>query len=167
MQPTPGKFAPASDQPEHVGQTARVSSSTELGAGRRWADYALAVAGVMPIWLGVLAHFVFPSSGSAWARLSIFWAGALLIFLGGVRRGLTFSEVGGGRWSELATMIALFSIGVVTMAIDNLAIAIAGCVFAGIGDSVAARRRQAPDYFVWLRPLQLGSTALVLSLLAL
>ena len=83
------------------------------------------------------------------------WAGSLLAFFAGVRRGLTFSEAGGGRAGELATMLAAFGLGVVSLVLVSPAVAAVGLGGVGVLDAVAARRREAPGYFVAFRPPQM------------
>src|SRR4051812_1986125 len=48
--------------------------------------------------------------------LGILWAGAILVFLSGVYRGLAFRTPGGAHASQLATMLWLFLAGLLALA---------------------------------------------------
>ena len=94
------------------------------------------------------------------------WAGGLLCFFAGVRRGLTFSERRGGAWAEVATFLALFFAGVVGIALAQPLLLALGFVGAGVADVFAARRGEAPRYFARLRPAQCAVAAVALVSLA-
>ncbi len=92
------------------------------------------------------------------SRLGSLWAGAVLCFLAGVRRGLSFRQPGGSTVSEIGTMATLFSLGAASVLLPRgrppvLAL-IGGFVLLGVGDTRAARREEAPRYFARLRPVQ-------------
>ena len=80
------------------------------------------------------------------------WAGGLLCFFAGVRRGLTFSERRGGAWREVATFLLLFFAGVAGIALAQPLLLALGFVGAGAAGVLAARRGEAPSYFARLRP---------------
>lgn len=91
----------------------------------------------------------------AWGVL---WAGALLTFLAGVRRGVSFRTEGGPRRAQLVTMLWIFALGVATLALGpplGLLTALAGFLTLWLVDPRAARRAEVPAYFARLRPLQL------------
>ena len=113
----------------------------------------------------------------AWDELillaTILYGAAILLFLSGVRRGVSFRTPGGPTFMQIATMLALFCLGLgallVVVILGNRVIAldllIAGFVAVAILDPIAARRGEAPLFFARLRPLQIPIA--VLSLAAL
>ncbi len=92
-------------------------------------------------------------------RLGSLWAGAVLCFLAGVRRGLSFRQPGGSTVSEIGATVSLFSLGAGSLVLPrgraSLLTLLSGFVLLGIGDTRAARRGEAPRYFARLRPVQL------------
>lgn len=89
------------------------------------------------------------------------WAAAILIFISGVRRGLSFGEEQRGETGPLAAEIAAalgyFAIGLVAILLRvqfALLILMLGYALVGVLDRRAARARRAPRYFARLRPLQ-------------
>jgi uncharacterized protein DUF3429 len=90
------------------------------------------------------------------------WGSAILLFLSGVRRGLSFRTERGPTWSQIVTMLALFCMGLGALAallIDALLVALL-VLLAGFGavvvlDPIAAHRGEAPLYFSKLRRLQM------------
>jgi hypothetical protein len=87
------------------------------------------------------------------------WGGALLIFLGGVRRGLSFFTDGGPRTAQIVTMLWLFLLGCAALLVVP-AIAypllVVGYGSIALLDPPAARRGDAPAFFARLRPPQMG-----------
>lgn len=97
------------------------------------------------------------------------WAAAILIFLAGVRRGLSFFTAGGPRPAQVATSVALFVLGLGgLLAPPRLALAIiaAGYVAVAVLDPVAARQGEAPRHFARLRPPQMALFLVGLALLS-
>ena len=102
-------------------------------------------------------------------QLVALWGSAILLFLSGVRRGLSFRAEGGPMSAQMATMLALFCMGVGAIAallIDALLVALI-VLLAGFGavfvlDPIAARRGEAPLYFSRLRRLQIPIILLAL-----
>lgn len=92
-------------------------------------------------------------------RLALAWSACLVSFLGGVRRGLTFSEARGGRVAEIASMFLLFALALAALVVGSLVLGAAGLACAGALDAAAGRRREAPGYFRTFRPLQMGLCA--------
>ncbi len=89
----------------------------------------------------------------------VFWGAALLIFLSGVRRGLSFRTEGGPRWTQLAMFAWLFWTGVAALlapASWALALLLAGFISLLVLDPIAARRGEVPLYFARLRPWQMA-----------
>ena len=126
--------------------------STRLGDGKEdprartpWVSLLLAYAAMVPVVAG---------SAAAWA-----WPGGVLCFLAGVRRGLSFRQPGGPTLAQIAAMLWLFVLGVGSLLspwlVPALGPRIAGFATMAVLDPVAARRREAPRYFVRLRPVQM------------
>ena len=105
------------------------------------------------------------------AALAVWWGGALLVFLAGVRRGLSFRTPGGPRTPEMAAMLWLFALGLGALASTNVVVG-SGLLLAGFAslmiiDPVAAWRGEAPPFFARLRPVQMAiPTASFAALLA-
>lgn len=136
------------------------ASSLVLGYGPMLLLPVLAIAG----WI----------AGGWWSALIVsagqLWAGALLIFIAGVRRGYAFSIEGGTRPFLIAAMLWLFVLAIVGLVAPW---GVGFCaLFVGYGsvallDPKAATRGELPRHFAKLRPPQmavamLGITALLL-----
>ncbi len=91
-------------------------------------------------------------------RPTIGWAAAVLCFLAGVRRGLSFRQPGGSKLRDLADMFGLFVFGAGGIVLPRPRIAatslLLGYATLGLRDPQAARRGEAPRYFARLRPIQ-------------
>jgi Protein of unknown function (DUF3429) len=91
--------------------------------------------------------------------LTVLWGGAVLAFLAGVRRGLSFRTPGGPAPAQLATSLGLFALGFAALAVSQTAVAVslllAGYAALGVLDPRAADRHEAPPYFARLRPAQM------------
>ena len=127
----------------------------------------LGYAPMLPIVIAALATWFAPHPWPIVATsLGILWSAAILLFLAGVRRGLSFRTPGGERFVQLATMAWFFALGVgafvVPTAATALAILIVGYVSVAILDPIAARRQEVPAHFARLRPLQMGLGTLAL-----
>ncbi len=124
-----------------------------------FASLVLAYAAMVPMVASAGAVLLAPRRWRGPASgLGSLWAGAVLCFLAGVRRGLSFRQPGGSTVSEIGTMASLFSIGAGSLLLPRgrppvLAL-LGGFVLLGIGDTRAARREEAPRYFARLRPVQ-------------
>jgi uncharacterized protein DUF3429 len=132
---------------------------------------ASASAGVIPIAVGTGASLVLPSGASrAVERLTCRWAGALLCFLAGVRRGLSFREESGPTAGQLGTAFWLFLSGAGALFLPGrilpLLLLLLGFGSEVVLDPMAARRREAPRYFARLRPVQLAVPILSLVVLS-
>ncbi|APX87801.1 DUF3429 domain-containing protein [Methylorubrum extorquens] len=124
------------------------------------------VAGAVLVWIlrGPMAEAVF--------TLTLLWGYAILLFLSGVRRGVSFRTEGGATLAQIATMLSLFLLGygaLIAFALSKPVIAL-GLLIVGfteitILDPIAARRGEAPLFFERLRPAQIPLA--VLSLAAL
>ncbi|UYY59829.1 DUF3429 domain-containing protein [Sphingomonas sp. S2-65] len=105
------------------------------------------------------------------ADAALVWSAAILLFLSGVARGLSFFTEGGPRLTQLATMGLRFGLGVAALALP-LTLAWIALIFGyaslAITEPPAARHGEAPSYFAQLRPIQalIAVAGLVLCLLA-
>lgn len=100
--------------------------------------------------------------------LAIFWGAAILIFLAGVRRGLSFRTEGGPRTAQLAVMFWLFLLGLGALSVSPafaLALLLAGYGSLAVLDPIAARRAEAPLYFARLRPPQMAIAAVSIAVM--
>ena len=87
------------------------------------------------------------------------WGAAILAFLAGVRRGLSFRTPGGERPAQIMTVIYLYLLAIGALLVPlpmALALLVMGFVSLGILDPGAARRQEAPLFFARLRPLQMA-----------
>lgn len=136
---SPGMPAPRTDTPARTPPL-----SLLLGYGP---------AALLPV-LGVLAWM-----GQPWAlEAGRLWGAAILLFLAGVVRGLSFFTESGPRWPQLAAMMARFVPGLLALALwlpAALALLIAGYAGVWLFDPWAARHGEAPRYFARLRPPQM------------
>ncbi|MDT7952773.1 MAG: DUF3429 domain-containing protein [Acetobacteraceae bacterium] len=91
-------------------------------------------------------------------RPTIGWAAAVLCFLGGVRRGLSFRQPGGTMLRDLADMFTLFVFGTGGLLLPKPRAAatslLLGYATLGLRDRAAAQHGEAPSYFAQLRPVQ-------------
>ena len=99
-------------------------------------------------------------AGSAVFRLTLLWACAILLFLSGVRRGVSFRTEGGARATQIVTMLGLFLLGFGALVAFSL-----GFGTIAVLDPIAARRGEAPLFFERLRPFQMPLAVLGLAAL--
>ncbi|WP_419827254.1 DUF3429 domain-containing protein [Sphingomonas sp.] len=131
------------------------------------------VFGYGPMLPVVAAAIVAWTASRAWpyvaTSLAVWWAGALVIFLAGVRRGLAFRTAGGENIAQMATMLWLFVIGAAAFVVRTpqaaLGLCLLGFVSIAVLDPIAARRGEAPAHFARLRPPQMAVGALALAAL--
>lgn len=86
------------------------------------------------------------------------WAGALLVFIAGVRRGLGLAA-DDARPHQLATMLGLFVLGLAGLAapwVYGFGALLIGYAAVAILDPRAAKRGEAPRHFARLRPAQMA-----------
>lgn len=102
-------------------------------------------------------------------QLTALWGTAILLFLSGVRRGLSFRTEGGPTWRQMATMLTLFCLGSCSLGaiwLDLVAWAlvplIVGYSAIFLLDPMAADAGEAPLYFRTLRRLQMPIIMLAL-----
>ena len=102
-------------------------------------------------------------------QLTALWGTAILLFLSGVRRGLSFRTEGGPTWRQMATMLTLFCLGSSSLAAIWLHFVAWALVPLIVGysaifslDPIAADAGEAPLYFRTLRRLQMPIIILAL-----
>lgn len=123
---------------------------------------------MVPIVACATVAWLVPAAPPLFVRtVAVIWSASLLTFFAGVRRGLTFSEAGGGRPMELATMLTFFLMGVVSLVLLSPAVAAAGLAAVGLLDAWSTRRGEAPGYFSVFRPPQMALGALAMILVGL
>ena len=138
-----------------------LSDGTEDPSPRTpWESLLLAYAAMVPIVGGAVACLVVTGATAGVAvHLTIIWSGAVLCFLSGVRRGLSFRQEGGPLLSQLATMLWLFVLGAGSLlspfALASLVMQLLGYSTMAIYDPRAAQDGEAPRYFQRLRPVQM------------
>ncbi|WP_349370647.1 DUF3429 family protein [Salinarimonas sp.] len=125
----------------------------------------LGYGAVAPVAILVVGAIVLEGALAALARqLAVLWGAAILVFLAGVRRGLSFRTPGGARAIQIATMTWYFAVGLAA-ALASLATTLPwlGPALTTLGfasllvlDPAAARRAEAPLFFERLRPPQMG-----------
>ncbi len=150
-----------------------LSQSTEQTQARAPLESLLfGYAAMVPIVAGAVACLFLTGSGETRAvHLTVIWSGAILCFLAGVRRGLSFRQTGGPVLSQLATMLWLYGLGAGSLlspwAVPAVALQILGYATMAVFDPAAARNGEAPRYFRRLRPVQMllpiASLALILA----
>jgi hypothetical protein len=121
--------------------------------------------------LVILAAGALALAGVPWAlTLGCLWSAAILIFLAGVVRGLSFFTEGGPRIMQVAVMMVRFTCGVAALLLPPVLAApvlAIGYLSSLLYDPVAARDGAAPRYFAKLRPGQMIIALLGLVLLFL
>lgn len=139
----------------------------------------LAYAGVLPFPIGALLTWTSGPFGIFFAALTLLWGSAILTFLAGVRRGLSFAVPEGPTAQQLGFMILHFALGAGALFIMTLSIGTPGApplaIAAGlqalgyailaVADPIAAKRGETPKHFQRLRPVQM--LVPVLSLVAI
>ncbi len=141
----------------------RIRRSDELGRAHRGFDLLLGSSAVVPIVAAAILVWFVPAGPAALVReLVVIWSGALLAFFAGVRRGLTFSEAGGGHVGELATMLGFFVFGVAAIVLLSPIVAAVGLAAVGALDAWSGRRSESPRYFSVFRPPQMALAVLAL-----
>jgi hypothetical protein len=114
------------------------------------------------------------ASAPPWSPLAVeaggLWAAAIVVFLSGVRRGLSFRTEGGPRWTQLAMMLWLFCGGLAALLLPvqpALWLLLALYLTLAVLDPLAAPPGEVPLYFRRLRPPQMGLAAACLAALLL
>jgi hypothetical protein len=101
-------------------------------------------------------------AGGAVLAATALWACAILLFLSGVRRGVSFRTEGGATLTQMVTMLGYFGAGLVALGATYLgwmttALVVLLAAYSTMPalDAVAARRGEAPLFFARLRPIQI------------
>ena len=115
---------------------------------------------MVPFAVGAVAAWVLGPDWSALAaKFTLLWGCSILIFLAGVRRGVSFRTAGGPTVAQIATMVWLFVLGVTALMLPGfvvpLVLLLAGYLSLAVLDPLAARRGEAPLFFERLRPVQM------------
>ena len=115
-------------------------------------------AALLPL-LGLAAWVLAVPQAEVPVALAQLWAAAILVFLAGVRRGLSFVTPGGARPIQIVTMIWLFGLGLIGLALRPpiaFPALVIGYGSVALLDPRAARRGEVPAYFARLRPPQMA-----------
>ena len=95
--------------------------------------------------------------------LTMIWANAILAFLAGVRRGLSFRTQGGPTLTQIATMFGVFVLALASLLAlvhdvprTSVGATLLGFAAMSVLDPIAAARGEAPLFFARLRPPQLA-----------
>ena len=120
----------------------------------------LAYAAMVPIAMGTAASLVLDRDRRPTVTgLTVTWAGAVLCFLAGVRRGLSFRQPGGSTVAQVAAMFWLFVLGAGALLSPRrgaaLVLLLLGYGSMAVLDPKAAERQEAPRYLTRLRPVQM------------
>ena len=129
---------------------------------------------------GPMAPFVIGAATASWLsgtlriaalQATALWGTAILLFLSGVRRGLSFRTENGPTVVQLATMLGLFTLGfgaLIILWLDHvtpaLLMLVAGYAAVVVLDPIAARRGEAPLYFHRLRRWQIPIALIALTI---
>lgn len=142
-----------------TGRTVTAHESREIP----WLSVLFGYGPMLPIVAGAaLAWWTRGRLDYLVALLTMVYAGAILVFLAGARRGVSFRTGDSPTAAQIATVLLLFGLGlgglmsaVLGKAVLALALLIAGYVAVGVLDPIAARRGEAPLFFARLRPTQM------------
>lgn len=129
-----------------------------------WLGVFFGYVAMVPFVLGTLS---FGFAGEPWRgaalAVTLFWGCAILTFLSGVRRGVSFRTPGGTTAAQIVTMLWLFCLGFAAIVLTAVALPVwaavllvAGYLSLEVFDPIAARRLEAPLYFARLRPAQMA-----------
>ena len=157
--------APSRDGPPQAVEY-RLTESLQPSALSRFLGFAAMVpfaAGAVCGWL----------AAGAWRvgimDATILWGCAILTFLAGVRRGVSFRTPGGATVAQVATTLWLFLMGMAALwafvlggaeraadaTLAALTLLLAGYSSLAVLDPLAARSGEAPLFFARLRPVQM------------
>ncbi|HQT76447.1 MAG: hypothetical protein B7Z80_05420 [Rhodospirillales bacterium 20-64-7] len=130
----------------------------------------LGFGAMIPLAAGAILTWVLPEPGSGLARgAALMWGSAILLFLSGVRRGVSFRTPAGPTVAQILTMLWLFALGLVALPLLPGPLApvplLLGYLSIAVLDPIAARRNETSLFFARLRPVQMAIP--VISLLAM
>lgn len=116
---------------------------------------------VLPLPIAAVMSWTFSSPiPTVVTWLAIGWGSAILIFLAGVRRGLSFHGDDEAPVSDLLAMVWLFLLGIGGLVsptpLMSLFLLVIGYASVALLDPISARRGKAPPHFARLRPPQMG-----------
>ncbi len=106
------------------------------------------------------AIWLLPLRWDGWlVQAALIWAAAILAFLAGVRRGLSFRTAGGPTDAQLLTMLWLFLLAVASLLVPwaaaRVLLLVIGYASIALLDPEAAQHGEVPDFFARLRPSQM------------
>ncbi len=138
-----------------------------------WLSVVLGYGPMLPFVVGAAASW---ATRGFWrgeiVLVTMVWANAILAFLAGVRRGLSFRTEGGPAAAQIATMFCLFVLALLSALaiVHGFARIAVGATLAGFAavmvlDPIAARQGQAPLFFARLRPPQIAIAVASLAVL--
>jgi hypothetical protein len=129
-----------------------------------WAAMAPLVACAMAAWLTA------GSFREVAMSLAIIWGGAILAFLAGVRRGLSFRPPGGAQGARLLftlwTFVLAFGSMIALRPLTSLGLLILGYAGLALAGRGAALREEVPLFFAGSGPAQVSVAALSLCAVA-
>ena len=142
----------------------------------------LGYGAVLPLVVGaVVAWLSGGIVGALAVNLSILWGAALLVFLAGVRRGVSFRTPAGPTRAQIGAMLWLFLTGfgaMLSVAVPvtpvhvgphvlSFSLLLAGFASLMVLDPWAAERVEAPAFFRRLRPKQMAIATVAVAALLL
>lgn len=118
---------------------------------------------MLPLVVGAVALWFVPTTQSfLLLNLVLLWAASIIIFLSGVRRGVSFRTPQGPHVSQLVMMLWLFVVGFASVLatvwgfpVTAIILEIVAYVSIAIIDPISARNGDAPLFFAKLRPVQM------------
>lgn len=138
-----------------------------------WLSVVLGYGPMLPFVVGaILAWATHGAWRAEFVLLTILYTASILLFLAGVRRGLSFRTPGGPRWTQIITMFGLYVLGAVALlaVVEGFPIVATALVLAGFAcvlvlDPIAARAAEAPLFFARLRLPQMAIACVSLAAL--
>lgn len=137
-------------------------------------DRLFAYGAMLPLIAGALVLWFAPEAQSFLAlNLTLFWGASVLLFIAGVRRGVSLSQPGGAAIAEIAAMLGLFIAGVASLVATIWAFPLVAALlqiagFAGLAIlDRAAAPNDGPLPMERLRPLQICVPIAVLAAVAI
>ncbi len=126
-----------------------------------WLSVVLGFGPMVPLIMGAVAAWALaPNLGRSAIMLTLIWGGAILAFLSGVRRGLSFRTPGGAQPAQIVTMMGLFMLALASLVVGNLVartvLLIIGFAAVAVLDPIAALDAETPPFFARLRPMQMA-----------
>jgi len=134
-------------------------------------DRVLGWSAIAPlIGCAVAAWVTYGSIRAVAMSLAIIWAGAILVFLAGVRRGLGFRTPGGASSGQIVfilwTFVLAFGSMIALRPLTSLFLLILGYAGMAVSARAAAVRAEVPLFFSGFRPVQMSVAVLSLCAVA-